>query len=329
MKFLKGTGIFLLVCLALSLWYVIVGIILIVAIVAIVQVIRKRRYFASPEFQMHRQRSAMLVSEYNEISSYAHELYTRGYYELGTSTAGMYSHLATVERAQPKKGQPAGPELVYHPHVYNASPEIVVGAEGDPIGSLIRYFNLDPTPRTLDDVQRLGFDIARLEGAIENTQRREHEMLTFINPPQFVVKYFAKEFWKQLNAYRVQFEIPYPVYRFENKSLSVQGNRAVTVTLNTPTIDALSETLDRKIRWAYPEIPQRTLMTAQLRQRVKERDNYTCQNPGCRASIARNRNLLMEVAYVLPPAQGGSYEPDNLRTLCWRCSRSGESTVLI
>ena len=329
MKFLKGTGIFLLVCLALSLWYVIVGIILIVAIVAIVQVIRKRRYFASPEFQMHRQRSAMLVSEYNEISSYAHELYTRGYYELGTSTAGMYSHLATVERAQPKKGQPAGPELVYHPHVYNASPEIVVGAEGDPIGSLICYFNLDPTPRTLDDVQRLGFDIARLEGAIENTQRREHEMLTFINPPQFVVKYFAKEFWKQLNAYRVQFEIPYPVYRFENKSLSVQGNRAVTVTLNTPTIDALLETLDRKIRWAYPEIPQRTLMTAQLRQRVKERDNYTCQNPGCCASIVRNRNLLLEVAYILPPAQGGSYEPDNLRTLCWRCSRSGESTVLI
>lgn len=329
MKFLKGTGIFLLVCLALSLWYVIVGIILIVAIVAIVQVIRKRRYFASPEFQMHRQRSAMLVSEYNEISSYAHELYTRGYYELGTSTAGMYSHLATVEHAQPKKGQPAGPELVYHPHVYNASPETVVGAEGDPIGSLIRYFNLDPTPRTLDDVQRLGFDIARLEGAIENTQRREHEMLTFINPPQFVVKYFAKEFWKQLNAYRVQFEIPYPVYRFENKSLSVQGNRAVTVTLNAPTIDALLETLDRKIRWAYPEIPQRTLMTAQLRQRVKERDNYTCQNPGCCASIARNRNLLLEVAYILPPAQGGSYEPDNLRTLCWRCSRSGESTVLI
>lgn len=329
MKFLKGTGIFLLVCLALSLWYVIVGIILIVAIVVLVQVVRKRRYFASPEFQMHRQRSAMLVSEYNEISSYAHELYTRGYYELGTSTAGMYSHLATVERARPQKGQSLEPELVYHPHVYNASPEIVVGAEGDPIGSLIRYFNLEPTPRTLDDVQRLAFDIARLEGAIQNTQRREHEMLTFINPPQFVVKYFAKEFWKQLNAYRVQFEIPYPVYRFENKSLSVQGNRAVTVTLNTPTIDALSETLDRKIRWAYPEIPQRTLMTAQLRQRVKERDNYTCQNPGCRASIARNRNLLLEVAYILPPAQGGSYEPDNLWTLCWRCSRSGESTVLI
>lgn len=54
MKFLKGTGIFLLVCLALSLWYVIVGIILIVAIVVLVQIIRKRRYFASPEFQMHR-----------------------------------------------------------------------------------------------------------------------------------------------------------------------------------------------------------------------------------------------------------------------------------
>lgn len=51
---LKGFGIFFAVCLAFSLWYVILGVVIIVVIVGIVLTIRKNRYFASPEFQTHR-----------------------------------------------------------------------------------------------------------------------------------------------------------------------------------------------------------------------------------------------------------------------------------
>lgn len=97
MKFLKGLGIFFAVCLVFSLWYVVLGAFIIVLILGIILTIRKNRYFASPEFQMHRQRTATLASEYNEIASYVHDIYTRGIYELGTSTNGMYGHLATVE----------------------------------------------------------------------------------------------------------------------------------------------------------------------------------------------------------------------------------------
>ncbi|MFW7366478.1 MAG: HNH endonuclease, partial [Rothia mucilaginosa] len=95
-SFLKGFGVFFAVCFAFSLWYVILGVVIIVVIVGIVLTIRKNRYFASPEFQTHRQRTATLASEYNEIASYVHDIYTHGIYELGTSTNGMYSHLATV-----------------------------------------------------------------------------------------------------------------------------------------------------------------------------------------------------------------------------------------
>ena len=48
---LKGFGIFFAVCLAFSLWYVILGAAIIVLIVGIILTIRKNRYFASPEFQ--------------------------------------------------------------------------------------------------------------------------------------------------------------------------------------------------------------------------------------------------------------------------------------
>lgn len=104
-SFLKGLGIFFAVCLAFSLWYVILGVVIIVLILGIILTIRKNRYFASPEFQTHRQRTATLASEYNEVASYVHDIYTHGIYELGTSTNGMYSHLATVEVQQPKTWQ--------------------------------------------------------------------------------------------------------------------------------------------------------------------------------------------------------------------------------
>ena len=102
---LKGFGVFFAVCFAFSLWYVILGVVIIVVIVGIVLTIRKNRYFATPEFQTHRQRTATLASEYNEVASYVHDIYTRGIYELGASTNGMYSHLATVEVQQPKPGR--------------------------------------------------------------------------------------------------------------------------------------------------------------------------------------------------------------------------------
>ena len=170
-------------------------------------------------------------------------------------------------------------------------------------------------------MQRLSDDIARLETAVDNVRRREEDMLAHINPPPFITKQYADEFWKKLNVYHVGLSVPYPVYRFEYTSADGKENRAVTVTLDTPTLDALSETLERKIRWAWPEGGERTLMTAQLRQRIKERDNYTCQNPGCGNSIMRERILVLEVVHKVPLSNGGNNEPENLQTLCWRCVR--------
>ena len=321
-SFFKGFGIFFLICLTFSLWYIILGAAIIVLIVGIVLTIRKNRYFASPEFQMHRQRTTTLASEYNEVASYVHDIYTGGVYELGTSTNGMYSHLATVEIQQPKNWQflRKKPEE-RPPHVYTASASIIQEAERDPIGSLTKYFHIEADLQTLKDVQRLSDDIARLETAIDNVRRREEDMLAHINPPQYIIKHYANEFWSKLNVCYAGLTVPYPVYRFEYTSINGKENRAVTVTLDTPTLDALSETLERKIRWAWPEGGKRTLMTAQLRQRIKERDNYTCQNPGCGNSIMRERILILEVVYKVPLSEGGDNEPENLQTLCWRCVR--------
>lgn len=67
-------------------------------------------------------------------------------------------------------------------------------------------------------------------------------------------------------------------------------------------------------------IQERKKMTAALRERILERDNYTCQV--CGNSIFEEPNLLLEVDHIIPISKGGKTEEDNLRTLCWRCNRS-------
>ncbi|RGC58492.1 HNH endonuclease [Agathobaculum butyriciproducens] len=65
---------------------------------------------------------------------------------------------------------------------------------------------------------------------------------------------------------------------------------------------------------------ERSKMTASLKKRILERDNYTCQQ--CGNSVYKEPNLLLEIDHIIPVSKGGTSEPQNLQTLCWRCNRS-------
>lgn len=61
-------------------------------------------------------------------------------------------------------------------------------------------------------------------------------------------------------------------------------------------------------------------MTSALREKIKQRDNYTCRI--CKLSIKEEPNLLLEIDHIIPLAKNGVTSSDNLQTLCWRCNRS-------
>lgn len=71
---------------------------------------------------------------------------------------------------------------------------------------------------------------------------------------------------------------------------------------------------------------QRVLMTASLRERIKERDNYTCQH--CGLSVKDEPNLLLEIDHIIPISKGGKTEESNLQTLCWKCNRHKGNKIL-
>src|SRR3954468_24723730 len=97
--------------------------------------------------------------------------------------------------------------------------------------------------------------------------------------------------------------VPYPVYVFEYVSAGGNSSQRATVTLNTPTIDALIETLGQKIRWRKSAVGQRALMTSTLRNSTKARNNHPCRY--CSVSLAAEPHLLLEVDHVIPVSKGG------------------------
>ena len=119
--------------------------------------------------------------------------------------------------------------------------------------------------------------------------------------------------------------VPYPVYDFEYVSAGGNSSQRTTVTLNTPTIDALVETLSEKIRWRKSAAGQRALMTANLRDYIKARDEHTCKQ--CSVSVAAEPHLLLEVDHIIPVSKGGLSTPENLQTLCWRCNRTKSNKI--
>jgi 5-methylcytosine-specific restriction endonuclease McrA len=123
--------------------------------------------------------------------------------------------------------------------------------------------------------------------------------------------------------------VPYPVYLFEYVSAGGNSSQRTSVKLDRQTLDALIETLGRKIRFKKTAAGQRALMTASLRSFIKERDNHTCQNTPCGISVAREPHLLLEVDHIIPVSKGGMSAPANLQTLCWRCNRTKSNKLAI
>lgn len=283
---------------------------------------RKDKYFNGEEFQTLRAQIASVVAEHNEVVNYVAEIRSQGSFELGASSTGQYAHLANFENTSNWNYQRDRNVAEYAPHVHNASLQVVRNASMEPIKYLMKYFHIKADKETLADVQRVAEDISRLKEAVGNVQRREADIVARINPPEWVLKRYADEFWNLVGVHLSPITVPYPNYKFQYVSAGGNSGQTVDINLDTPTLDALSETLVQKIRWAKSAAGQRALMTARLRGWIKDRDHHTCQNPACGISVAQEPNLLLEVDHIVPVSKGGLSEPENLQTLCWRCNRT-------
>lgn len=286
----------------------------------IVRSIRKRRYFGSERFTSLKADVSAVVREHNAVVEYAAEMRSHGSFELGSSSSGQYAHLAGFVNNSSWNNRRDRNVAEYAPHVHHASLQVVRNAKVEPIKYLMKYFSIKADQQTLAEVQRVASDISRLEEAVANVNIREADLTARIAPPKFILKHYAKDFWDQLGAHLDPVHVPYPQYRFEYTSAGGNSAQSAPIRLDTPTLEALSEVLVEKIRWAKSAAGQRALMTSGLRNFIKDRDNHACRY--CGISVAAEPHLLLEVDHVMPVSRGGLSTPDNLQTLCWRCNRT-------
>lgn len=285
-----------------------------------IRVVRKEYYFASEGFQAHKRAIASVVAEHNEVSGYTSEIRANGSFELGASHTGQNAHLAAFQNTSRHKYRRDRNVATYEPHVYNCSMQVVRSASADPIKYLVKYFGITADEGTLGQVEALGESVGRLEAAVSNLQEREAEIADEIKPPKFIAKHYLGEFMAQVGVELSPVTIPYQQYSFEYVSAGGNSSQRTAIVLNSPTIDALVETLSGKIRWRKSTAGQRALMTAKFRERIKSRDNYTCQQ--CSVALAEQPLLLLEVDHIIPVSRGGMSTAENLQTLCWRCNRT-------
>jgi hypothetical protein len=300
-----------------------------VAILAprVIRNIRKKRYFASDEFLRHKDEIASVVAEHNDIADYVSDIRKRGSFQLGTSSTASQAHLASFQNTSNHAYRRDRNVAAYGAsNVHNCSLQVVRNASADPFKYLIKYFDVKADEVHLTNVENLGETIARLEGAVANLHQREASITSSFNPPAFILKHYNQEFMEQVGVTLSPISVPYPVYVFEYVSAGGNSSQKTTVTLNTPAIDALIETLSEKIRFKSSAAGQRALMTAKFREFIKSRDQHTCLQ--CAVSISMEPHLLLEVDHVLPVSRGGMSTEENLQTLCWRCNRSKSNKIV-
>lgn len=262
-----------------------------------------------------------MVAEHNDIAGYVAEIRSRGSFSLGASVAGTHAHLATFQNTSAHKYRRDRNVADYEaPNVHNCSLQVVRNAKAAPIKYLMKYFDISADEPTLDTVEKLGEGIARLDNAITNLEQREASITKSFDPPAFILKYYADDFMKHIGVQLSPITVPHPVYEFQYVSAGGNSGQKATITLNTPTIDALIETMSQRIRFRKTAAGQRALMTSKLRNLIKSRDHHTCQS--CSISLAAEPHLLLEVDHIIPVSRGGLSTPENLQTLCWRCNRT-------
>jgi len=312
-------------------WYVIVAtffiVIAAICLPILIRYILKKRYFASEDFLARKLEIAKLVADHNDVTEYVQSISDNGSFEIGDSSTGKQAHLASSENTSEHNYRRDRHTSDFNAtNVHNCSLQVVRNVAKSPIKYLMKYFDLNATKDTLSNVEAFGESISRLESAITNLKEREASISKLFAPPAFILKYFHDEFMRHVGVELSPIDVPYPVYVFEYVSAGGNSGQKTTVKLDTPTIDALIETISENIRFRKSAAGQRALMTAKVREFIKKRDKYTCKH--CTVSLMEEPHLLLEVDHILPVSKGGLSTEDNLQTLCWRCNRTKSNKVV-
>lgn len=194
----------------------------------------------------------------------------------------------------------------------------------DTISSFCKFFTVAINKETLEKLEKTLNDFLAVEEGKKLLERQRNEIIKKIRKelPYFIRRFTGiQRLSRKLGFKDIDLKDSYfPTYTFGYISPRGVKDDYHDFILNIQNLNELIKYLSQKIKFKKSVAGQRALMTPKLREKIKERDGYTCQI--CGLSNKDEPNLLLEIDHIIPLSKGGMTTEGNLQTLCWRCNRS-------
>lgn len=210
----------------------------------------------------------------------------------------------------------------YEPNVHNCSRTVCDNARKKPFEYVCKYFGIKANEETLSEFENILNNFEAAEEGKKHLQDEKQKILDNIrNDIPFFIKNFSKnKLEKKLGFEQIDMSTAYfPKYVFQYVSSGGNAATQCDIVMNIDNLNKFILYLSEKIKFNKSVAGQRALMTSKLRQKIKERDGFTCKK--CGASVQKEPNLLLEIDHIIPVSKGGLTVEENLQTLCWRCNR--------
>jgi HNH endonuclease len=212
---------------------------------------------------------------------------------------------------------------------HNCSASVCKNASDQPFKYLCKYFDIEVSEDTLSNFENVLNNFSAAEqGKILLQNQRDSIVSSIENSiPPAVLLLKRNRLVRELGFTHIDLsDLYFPIYTFQHVSPGGNSASRCDIKLDVQNLDKFATYLCGKVSFRKSIAGQRALMTSTLRDKIKNRDNFTCQI--CRLSIVDEKNLLLEIDHIVPLSKGGITCENNLQTLCWKCNRAKGAKIL-
>ena len=276
-------------------------------------------YYRSEKFLNIKESISENTNKCNELNAHIEEL-KNSYIDFKAIDYGQADY---VDNSNWNYKRPELKKIREKSNVHNCSLSVCKNAKDQPFKYVCKYFNIKSNEETLEKFEKVLNDFSAAEqGKDLLKNERDNILKGIIKDIPFLIKTFNKQtLIKKLGFDKIDFsQLYFPRYSFRYTSGGGNSSMSTDVVFNISNLERFIHYLSELVKFRKSVAGQRALMTTGLREKIKRRDNYTCQQ--CGNSTAKEPNLLLEIDHIIPLSKNGLTTEENLQTLCWKCNRS-------
>lgn len=207
---------------------------------------------------------------------------------------------------------------------FHCSSNILNTAFNNEIQALLKYSDINKTDKYLEKIDFCKKFLNKVSCYSMNIQRLQKDIFSDL-PKKYSYgkKLDLVQFLYSIDTYLIKYCSNQFIFSYT--SPAGKSWRRYEITITESLLDKLFTELSIKANKENFMKSQRSAMTKDLREAIKQRDNYTCCK--CGNSVLNEPNLLLEVDHIIPISKGGRTEANNLQTLCWKCNREKADNI--